>query len=113
MDLIDDAKAVVVNEGYKCYEENKVRNIRKTKKTQVTGYVYDSVEEPYYVMINLGNPKTSYCDCEYATGSNICKHMIALYFAVFKESALIYKEWIKDYYEEYEYLLDNEYYNDF
>ena len=110
MDLIDFAKAATINQGYKYYIANKVSNIKTKELNVFSGYVQDDLEEPYYVIINLDYPKTSYCDCE-ESNKKICKHMIALYFGVEPEEAFIYGEIVKDYYEDHAHLIDDEYYD--
>lgn len=113
MDIIDYAKASVINKGYKYYLANKVTNIKEKEINIFSGYVDDDLEEPYYVIINLDYPKTSYCDCNESNNNKICKHMIALYFSISQEEAYIYGEYVNDYYETYEHLIDDEYYNIF
>lgn len=109
MIILTDARPNIINEGYDYYIANKVSNIKQLKRYQFAGYVQDDKEEPYYTTINLEYPKTSYCDCEYVNKNKICKHMIAIYFSVFKEEALIHGELLYDYYKEYEYRFAEEY----
>lgn len=40
---------------------------------------------------DLEHPKRSNCDCPFANGHKICKHMVALFFAALPEEALAYK----------------------
>ena len=70
-------------------------------------------KNPYHVVINTKHPKSSFCDCPFANGNTICKHMVALFFAVSPEDLADYEEWIEsdyedndeeydDYYDEYD-----------
>ena len=71
------------------------------------GEVEGTNKIPYHVTINTEHPKSSTCNCPYATGRTTCKHMVALFFAVSPEDRREYEEWANnDYKEEYE---DDEY----
>lgn len=109
--MIDYAKPSTIDNGYKIYKNNKVLKKKQINDNQFIGYI-DDLDNHHNVMINLDNPKTSYCDCNESKSKIICKHMIALYFSISKIEAEIYDKWIKDYYEEYGHLYDEEYYKD-
>lgn len=71
-------------------------------------------KKPYKVHLNINNPKTSVCDCPFANGRRICKHMVATYFAAFPDEAEDYKRQLEEYEaeeeqreQEFEELCDN------
>ena len=77
------------------------------------GEVQGTNEIPYHVMINTKHPKRSSCDCLFANVSTICKHMVALLFAVSPEDLKDYEDWSEnDYEDEYE-EDDEDYYDDY
>lgn len=79
--------------GYKYYTENRVCYKTKTGPGEFEGRVTGS-GKTYTVNIDTAHPRKSKCNCPHANGRRvICKHMIALYFAVFPaEAAKYYNE---------------------
>ena len=48
--------------------------------TEYVGIVQGSQTEPYNVRIDIAHPRKSECDCPFANGKKICKHMVVLAF---------------------------------
>ena len=110
MGLLDIASSRTVSRGYDYYLDDYVKDVRQINDYEYEGYVKGSLNEPYFVHINIKHPKKSYCNCPFANGNRICKHMVALYFTVFEDEANEYEEWLNssyddeyDDYDEYEY----------
>ena len=88
MGLIDIASSASVWRGYEYYKENKVCSVNKVSENEYEGTVAGSTIEPYSVHIDIPHPKKSTCNCPFAEGNKkICKHKVALYFAVFPKEA--------------------------
>lgn len=77
--------------GYEYYIDNKVQLVKKFDETHFGGVVSGSESEPYIVTIDIKRPKKSTCDCPFANGLKVCKHMVATYFTAFPEEAINYK----------------------
>ena len=77
--------------GYEYYCDGKVRSVTKLDDTHYSGVVTGSSAEPYNVAIDLEYPKRSTCDCPFANGRKVCKHMVAVFFATFPDEAKQYK----------------------
>lgn len=77
--------------GYEYYCDGKVRFVTKLDETHYSGAVSGSESEPYNVVIDLEHPKRSTCNCPFANGRKVCKHMVAVFFAAFPEEARRYK----------------------
>ena len=77
--------------GYEYYCGDKVRSVIKLDDTHYGGAVVGSAAEPYNVVIDLEHTRRSDCDCPFADGRRVCKHMVALFFAAFPEEATQYK----------------------
>ena len=103
MGLIDLASGASLWRGYDYYTGKKVLRYKKINDNTFGGKVNGSGKD-YDVTINLEHPRTSTCTCPHANGKRIvCKHMVALYFAVFpKEAERLYKEAVKAEQEEEE-----------
>jgi len=93
MGLIDLASGASAWRGYDYYQGKKVLHYKKINDHTYSGKVNGSGRD-YDVEINLDKPRTSKCNCPHADGKRIiCKHMVALYFAVFpKEAERFYNE---------------------
>ena len=90
--------------GYEYYEGKKVLSFSQTVEDEYTGQVAGSGPAPYQVKINTAHIRQSECNCPHADGRRvICKHMVALFFAVFPEEVEEYKreeeQRMEDYYE--------------
>ena len=97
MSLLELASGASAWRGYDYCKSGKVKLFTKLDENRYEGFVSGSKTEPYHVVINLGHPRSSQCDCPHANGKRIvCKHMVALYFAAFPQRAeQYYKEVIK------------------
>lgn len=102
MSLLIASSGKSVYRGYEYYINNKVVCFTQLNDMEYEGFVNGSMREPYKVHINLNKVRSSTCNCPFATGSKICKHMIAVYFAAFPNEARKYKMELDAYYEEEE-----------
>lgn len=92
MSLFSIASEKSRQRGYEYFTENKVISASGTGSASYVGTVRGSGTAEYHVSIDLEHPRKSSCDCPFAAGrSRICKHMIALYFAVFPDEAEKYR----------------------
>ena len=86
MGLIDLASNNSLWRGYNYFERKNVLSYKKITGTESEGKVKGTVT--YDVYINIDHPRKSKCNCPHADGRRvICKHMIALYFTVYPETA--------------------------
>lgn len=119
MKLTELAAYRVVERGLDYYLNDAVSDVMQTGTSEFEGKVIGSREEPYIVRVNLEKPRSSSCTCPYATGTNVCKHMIALYYAInpieadeFVENRRLYEEYDDEDdnydYDEYNYYEDDE-----
>ena len=102
MSLLTASSGKSVYRGYEYYINNKVVCFTQLNDSEIDGFVKGSMPEPYKVHINLDKVRYSTCDCPFATGRKICKHMVAVYFAAFPDEARKYKMELDAYYEEEE-----------
>ena len=115
MSILNCASSTSVARGYDYYTNNHVTSIAQIGANEYEGYVNGNSLNPYYVRIDIDKPrKNSYCDCPFAKGNTVCKHMVALYFAAFPEEAEDYVAWMESKYSDEDYDDDDEYdyYND-
>ena len=119
MGILDCARRESVYRGYEYYKNEKVITCTQLSEYEYEGEVKGKNINPYHVLINTIHPKKSSCTCPFANGNTICKHMVALFFAVSPEDFKDYEEWLEndyeeendeDYYEDDEYE-DNDYYD--
>lgn len=81
--------------GYYYFRDGLVKDIKRIDDETFEGIVKGSNE--YKVSINLNHPKQCSCTCPFVEGNKkICKHMIALAFAVDKGEAKRAKKIIDD-----------------
>lgn len=102
MSLITAASGKSVYRGYEYFIENKVLSCNQIGDTEYEGTVKGTMQEPYKVHINLNKIRSSTCDCPFANGRKICKHMVAVFFTAFPDEARKYKAELDAYYEEEE-----------
>ena len=102
MSLLTTASGKSVYRGYEYYVENKVLSCNRIDDFEYEGIVKGTMQEPYKVHINLNKIRSSTCDCPFANGRKICKHMVAVFFASFPDEARKYKAELDAYYEEEE-----------
>ena len=97
MSLLTTASGKSVYRGYEYFLENKVLSCVQINDFEYEGTVKGTAQKPYSVHLNLKKPKTSTCDCPFANGLKICKHMVAVFFTVFPEEAENYKRQLEEY----------------
>ena len=91
MSILTAASSKSAWRGYEYFMEDKVQFVKKLDDTHFGGAVTGSELEPYAVTIDIEHPKRSICDCPFANGLKVCKHMVAIYFAAFPEEAIKFK----------------------
>ena len=82
MSILNSASSRSVYRGYDYYKNGNVISYIQLSDFEYEGDVQGTNKEPYHVMINTKHPKSSSCVCPFANGNTICKHMVALFFAV-------------------------------
>ncbi len=102
MSLLTAASGKSVYRGYEYYCAEKVLYVQQINDDEIEGLVKGTAQEPYNVYINLSKVRSSTCDCPFANGRKICKHMIAVFFAAFPDETKKYKAELVAYYEEEE-----------
>lgn len=114
MSILNSASSRSVYRGYDYYKNGNVISYIQLSDFKYEGEVQGTTKEPYHVMINMKHPKSSSCDCPFANGNTICKHMVALFFAVSPEDLKDYEDWSEnDYEDEYEEDEEGYYYDDY
>ena len=74
--------------GYEYFKNKKVSNLEHPENMRFHAVVSGSEKEPYTVTLDLEHLRNSSCTCPHAAGRRvICKHMVAVFFAVFPEEA--------------------------
>lgn len=112
MSILNSASSRSVYRGYDYYKNGNVITYRQISDFEHEGEVQGTNKEPYHVIINTKHPRSSSCDCPFANGKTICKHMVALFFAVSPEDLKDYEDWSENDYED-EYEEDEDYYDDY
>ena len=113
MSILNSASSRSVYRGYDNYKEGNVITHTQLSDFEYEGEVQGTNKTPYHVTINTKHPKSSSCDCPFANGNTICKHMVALFFAISPEDLKDYEDWSEnDYEDEYE-EYDEDYYDDY
>lgn len=114
MSLLTKASQKSRCRGYEYFIDKKVLSCDKISDCEYEGTVQGTKAEPYKVRINLEKTLSSICDCPFANGRRICKHMVATYFAAFPDEAEDYKRQLEEYEaeeeqreQEFEELCDN------
>lgn len=97
MSIFTSASGKSVYRGYDYFLNDKVSNLVKISDIEYEALVQGSEEKPYKVHLNSNKPKTSVCDCPFANGRRICKHMVAVYFTAFPDEAERYKRQLEEY----------------
>ena len=84
MSLLDICSNNSYWRGLDYFENNKVKSIKKINDNEYEAIVLGSKE--YNVHLNILHPKKSTCTCPHATGKSIiCKHKVAVFFALFPD----------------------------
>lgn len=88
MELYRSASLQSQFRGYDYFKNKKIISFKHIENSKYSGKVKGS-NKVYDVTIDIEHPKkNSYCNCPHAEGTKIvCKHMVALYFAIFPEKA--------------------------
>lgn len=97
MELYRSASLQSQFRGYDYFKDKKVIFFKHIEGSMYNGKVKGS-SSTYDVVIDIEHPKkNSYCNCPHAEGTKIiCKHMVALYFAIFPEKAKQFMEEIDE-----------------
>ena len=96
--------------GYEYYTQKKVLSLSQTGENEYIGQVAGSGSIPYQVKINTAHIRQSKCNCPHADGRRvICKHMVALFFAVFPNEAEQYIKEVEEYEREEEQRMEEHY----
>ena len=96
--------------GYEYYTQKKVLSLSQTGENEYIGQVAGSGSIPYQVKINTAHIRQSKCNCPHADGRRvICKHMVALFFAVFPNEAEQYIKEVEEYGREEEQRMEEHY----
>ena len=91
MSILTAASSKSAWRGYEYFIEDKIQFVKKLDDTHFGGAVAGSETKSYAVTIDIEHPKRSTCDCPFANGLKVCKHMVAIYFAAFPEEAIKFK----------------------
>jgi len=102
MSVLNSASGRSVDRGYNYYKNGNLISYVQLSEFEYEGEVQGTNEIPYHVIINTKHPKKSVCDCAFANGNTICKHMVALFFAISPEDLKDYEEWLENDYEKYD-----------
>ncbi|MBQ7962361.1 MAG: SWIM zinc finger family protein [Clostridia bacterium] len=97
MSILATASGKSVYRGYEYLLENKVLSCNQLNDSEYEGTVKGTAQNPYSVHLNLKKPKTSTCDCPFANGLKICKHMVAVFFTAFPDEAENYRRQLEEY----------------
>ncbi len=90
MSLLTKASQKSRCRGYEYFIDKKVLSCDKISDCEYEGTVQGTKAEPYEVRINLEKTLSSTCDCPFANGRKICKHMIAVFYTAFPNEAQKY-----------------------
>ena len=93
-------KMTNLERGHEYYKENKVLNYKLLEDGVFEGQVSGSNNEVYIAKLNLKYFKESTCNCPFGQEGNKCKHLAALYFAIYGDEW--YEDYLNEYYEPYE-----------
>ena len=85
--------------GYHYFKDNRVKDVKKISEDIFSATVTGSKE--YDVRIDLSHPLKSSCTCPFVEGNHkICKHMVALGFAISPKELLEAEEIEQAYYQD-------------
>lgn len=112
MSILNSASRKSVYRGYEYYKEGNVISYTHLSCYEFEGSVQGTNKTPYQVIINTKHPKKSVCECPFANGNTICKHMVALFFAISPEDFKDYEDWVENDYQEEHEEYDENYYDD-
>ena len=94
MGILECASGESIWRGYDYFRGGKVRTIAKLEEGVYKAAVSGSAASPYIVELNIDHPRKSTCSCPHANGRRIiCKHIVAVYFALRpREAETFYRE---------------------
>lgn len=94
MELYKSASLQSQFRGYDYFKDKKIISFKRVEVSIYNGKV-KGTQQVYDVTIDIEHPKkNSHCNCPHAKGTKVvCKHMVALYFAIFPEKA---KQFMKE-----------------
>ncbi len=79
--------------GYEYYQAKKAVITHRISDTQVFGVVAGTEGNQYQVHLDVAHPRKCTCNCPHADGKRInCKHQVALYFTLFPQEAILWKD---------------------
>lgn len=88
MGLLECASGASVWRGYDYYKEKKVVALEEIGTNIFSAKVSGNSSAPYSVELHVDHPRKSKCNCPHADGKRIiCKHIVAVYFALHPEEA--------------------------
>lgn len=103
MRVVNLASGTSAWRGYEYYTQSKVISYEQIDEGVYIGKVRGSDKNVYDVTLDVAHPRKTQCNCPFANGKRIvCKHAVALYFAIFPDEAVAYKTQIDKEEEEYE-----------
>ncbi len=103
MKVVNLASSKSAWRGYEYYQEGHVLSYKKYGEGIYHGKVRGSDNNVYDVVLNTEHPRNSICNCPFADGRHVvCKHAVALYFAIFPDDAVAYKAKVDKEQAEYE-----------
>ena len=89
--------------GIDYHHENRVIEWKQIDNIHYSGKVKGSDNNVYDVTIDISRPRRSKCNCPFAQGRYVvCKHMVALYLAIFPEKEQEWMDYIERANSEYE-----------
>ena len=81
MDVLTNAKEIIIDRGYRIYNDGGVLNTKMINDHVYEGEVKGS-NGIYQVSIDTLHIRKASCTCPYAQDRHVCKHMVALSFAI-------------------------------
>lgn len=101
MGIISSASRNSLWRGYDYFVGKRVLSFTKISDFEYSGIVKGS--QQYHVTIDVNHSRKSTCDCPLAKGKRIvCKHKVALFFAIFPHEAEALLKRAEEYEEEEE-----------
>lgn len=87
--------------GYDYFKSDRVKIVKKISDSEFESRVEGT--SCYNVYINIEHPRSSTCDCPFASGRRvICKHMVATFFKAFPDELNEFEEDVRKMEEEEE-----------
>lgn len=103
MKIVNLASGKSAWRGYDYFIDGNVISHKQISEYIYEGLVKGSENNVYNVTIDIEHPRKTVCNCPFANGKRVvCKHAVALYFAIFPEDAVAYKKQVDEAQEKYE-----------